>query len=119
MAANVRAVAWQRDGTFGAEFAEVTLAPTRLSAVGVALGADPLPYRLDYRLETRRGYVTGRLRVTARGDGWRRTLDLRRAPSGVWQFDTETEGEAPMPPAGGDPSPLAGALDCDLGLSPL
>jgi hypothetical protein len=119
MTASVRAVAWQRDGIFGAEFAEVTFAPNRLSAVGVALGADPLPYRLDYRLETRRGFVTRRLRVTTRGDGWRRTLDLSRAPSGAWQIDTDTEGEAPLPPAGGDVAPLAGALDCDLGLSPL
>src|SRR5437879_6108783 len=80
MAAIVRGVAWRKDDPFGAEFAEVTFASNRLSAIGVALGAGPLPYRLDYTLETSHDYVTKRLRVTARGDGWRRTLDLRRAP---------------------------------------
>jgi hypothetical protein len=29
------------------------------------------------------------------------------------------EGDVDLPPAGADPATLAGALDCDLGLSPL
>lgn len=115
----VRTVAWVKEEPFGVEFAEVRLTPLRLSAVGVAIGADPLPYRLDYALTTRRGFVTARLRVTARGQGWRRRLDLRRAASGAWSVAVVMEGEAPFAPPGGDVAPLAGALDCDLGLSPL
>lgn len=114
-----RAVGWVKEGRYGMEFAEVRLTPSRLSARGVAIGAEPLPYRLDYALETRRGFVTTRLRVTARGEGWRRRLDLRRAPSGVWTAETETAGDPPLPTPGGDMETLAGALDCDLGLSPL
>lgn len=115
----VRAVAWVKEDPFGVEFAEVTLGQRQLSAVGVAIGTHPVPYRLDYTLETRRGFVTSRLRVVTRGQGWRRRLDLRRAASGAWSTLTEAEGDAPFPPPGGDVGLLVGALDCDLGLSPL
>ena len=114
-----RAVGWEKKRRFGIEFADVRVSASRLSALGVAIGADPLPYRLDYTLETRRRFITSRLRLTARGDGWRRRLDLRRSPTGDWSAIAEAEGDAPLPPPGGDPAPLAGALDCDLGLSPL
>jgi hypothetical protein len=62
--------------------------------------------------------------VTARGQGWRRTLDLRREASGDWTASVTTDGDPPesLDPPGGTPGrlrSLAGALDCDLGLSPL
>ena len=79
-----RAVAWVKDDPFGVEFAEIELAPQHLSAEGVAIGVEPVPYRLDYVLETAVGFVTSRLRVGSRGAGWRRTLDLRRDAAGVW-----------------------------------
>lgn len=116
---NVRTVAWLKEAPFGVELAEVVLGRHRLSAAGVAIGTDPAPYRLDYRLETRRGFVTARLRVTARGEGWRRRLDLRRAGSGDWSALAEAAGDAPLAPPGVDAPLPAGALDCDLGLSPL
>jgi uncharacterized protein len=78
-----------------------------------------VPYRLDYTLETGAGFVTSRLLVRTCGEGWVRTLDLRRSSSGSWTATAKAEGEAPLSPPGGDVAPLAGALDCDLGLSPL
>ena len=112
-------MAWTKTGAPGAEFAEVRLGAGRLGATGVAIGATPLPYRLDYTLSTRRGFGTARLQVTARGQGWWRRLDLRRAPCGTWSATTEQTGEAPLGPPGlARPLP-ADAVDCDLGLSPL
>ena len=114
-----RAIAWVKDETFGVEFAEIAIADEHLTATGVAIGTAPLPYRLDYELETARGFVTARLRAASRGEGWRRALDLRRDEKGDWSIDADEVGFAGLPPAGGDPAGLADALDCDLGLSPL
>jgi hypothetical protein len=115
-----RAVAWVKDDPFGVEFAEIAIAGNHLTAAGVAIGTVPLPYRLDYELETEPGFVTARLRVTSSGEGWRRELDLRREENGVWSADTEEQGDVDLPPVGGDTTTLlADALDCDLGLSPL
>jgi uncharacterized protein len=123
-----RAIAWDKD-TAGAEFVEVTLDEDALSASGVAIGGEPVPYRLDYSLQTGPGFVTTRLEVTAWGEGWRRALDLRRDGSGEWTASVTSDGDPPDaldPPgagdAGGPPGGLPrleGALDCDLGLSPL
>jgi uncharacterized protein len=112
-------VAWSKEEPFGVDFAEVRLHKYRLDVVGIAIGVEPVPYRLDYTLQTRRGFVTSWLRVTARGQGWRRRLGLRRRASGVWDVIAEAEGDAPLQSVGGDGGPLTGALDCDLGLSPL
>jgi uncharacterized protein len=114
-----RAVAWVKDDPFGVEYAEIDIGPDHLRAEGVAVGSAPVPYRLDYELETATDFVTSRLRVTSRGEGWRRTLDLRRDADGVWSIATDEEGELDLPQAGGDTARLTGALDCDLGLSPV
>jgi uncharacterized protein len=114
-----RAVAWVKDEPFGVEFAEIDIGRDHLRARGIAVGSAPVPYRLDYELETATGFVTSRLRVISRGEGWRRDLDLRRDAGGVWSIAADEEGRLDLPPAGGDASRLAGALDCDLGLSPL
>jgi len=115
----IRRVAWVKEDPFGVEQAEVRLNPQTMSAVGVAIGTEPTPYRLDYRLVTRRGFVTARLLVDARGDGWRRRLRLRRDAAGVWGEETTVEGAALPPPTGGLESLEASSFDCDLGLSPL
>jgi hypothetical protein len=112
-------VAWTKQDPFGVELAEVTLTNDALRAIGVAIGTDPVPYRLDYNLETLSEFVTARLAIETRGHGWRRRLDLRRDESGVWTAATESEGEAPFPLPGHDLRSLTAALDCDLGLSPL
>jgi hypothetical protein len=114
-----RAAAWVKDDPFGVEFAEIAIAEDRLSARGVALGTAPLPYRLDYELETGAGFTTARLHVTTRGERWRRELDLSRAADGRWSVGADGEGNPDLPPAGGDGAALAGALDCDLELSPV
>jgi hypothetical protein len=114
-----RAVAWVKDDPFGVEFAEIAIAAGGMSAVGVAVGGAPLPYRLDYELETGADFVTSRLRVTSRGEGWRRELDLRRDAAGDWSIAAREDGRLDLAPAGGDTARLAGALDCDLGLSPV
>jgi hypothetical protein len=119
MPSTLRRLAWIKEQRYGLEFADVRLSRQRLAATGVAIGAEPLPYRLDYRLETRRGFLTARLRVTTRGEGWQRALDLRRSPAGSWSVEAQAAGEAPLSPPGGAGAALSGALDCDLGLSPL
>jgi uncharacterized protein len=115
----LRSIAWSKADPFGAEFVEVRLGRDELSAAGVALGSAPVPYRLDYTLETASAFVTARLRVTARGDGWVRALDLGRTNVGAWEATWEEDGAAPMGP--GETSEVAAlqdALDVDLGLSP-
>jgi len=114
-----RAVAWVKDDPFGVEFAEIDIADEHMSARGVAIGTAPLPYRLDYKLETQMGFATARLRVTSRGEGWHRELDLRRDADGVWSVAAAEEGHLDLPSAGGDAAQLVGAFDCDLGLSPV
>lgn len=114
-----RSVGWTKAAGPALEFAEVTLSPDAVDAVGVAIGSRPVPYRLDYALETTAGFVTARLYLTARGEGWRRTLDLQRSAGGAWTATGEAEGSLELPPPGGHTSGLDDALDCDLQESPL
>jgi hypothetical protein len=85
----------------------------------VAIGTEPCPYRLTYELTTTDGFVTERLAVRTSGQGWRRALLLERSAAGEWSCTTESEGELQGPAPGGNLAGLGGALDCDLGLSPL
>jgi uncharacterized protein len=114
-----RSAEWAKDDPFGVEFAELRLENEALTASGVAIGTAPSPYRLDYELETGPGFVTTRLHVTSRGDGWRRELDLRRDERGTWSVDASEQGSPDLPRPGGDAALFDGALDCDLGLSPV
>jgi hypothetical protein len=115
----VRRVAWTKDSVVGAEFAEVELLGDRLRATAIAIGDDPLPYRADYELETGPGFVTTRLSVRTRGDGWSRALDLRRLADGSWTSNTSVDGDAVLPDPGGDTAIVEGALDCDVAHSPV
>jgi uncharacterized protein len=85
----------------------------------VAIGTEPLPYRLDFEIETASRFVTARLHVATSGEGWRRVLELRRERDGDWSIEADEEGNVDLPSAGGDAARLADALDCDLGLSPV
>ena len=77
---------------------------------------DPVPYRLDYRLEAPRGFVTRSMSVRVTGPGWWRRLDLRHDGEGAWSVDVDAGGgESGLPDPGGDAATIAGALDCDLG----
>jgi hypothetical protein len=121
MVVRSRSIGWSKPEPAGAEFVEVEIESDLLTARGVAVGSAPALCRLDYELATSPGFITTRLAVTARGDGWMRGLDLRRTPSGVWEETwTETgvcQAFGPRPPT--DLAGLVGALDVDLGLSPL
>ena len=119
-----RAITWVKNDPLGAEFADVLIAPgllaaNRLTARGIAIGSKPVGYRLDYKLETKADFKTSGLLVVARGEGWRRRLDLRRLKSGRWTARTKVEGVLELPPPGGDMARLSGVLDCDLAWSPL
>jgi len=103
----------------GAELVDVELAEGRLTAVGTVIGADPVPFRLGYALITGENYVTRTLRVNTTGAGWRRSLELRRESSGEWRAVGEAEGELDAPAPGGDTTEFQGAVDCDLGISPI
>jgi hypothetical protein len=125
-----RAVAWVKNDPFGVEFAEIDIAEEHLTASGVAVGTAPLPYRLDYELETRAGFATARLRVE-QPDRWIAGVATRtrnademeperaRLP-GLWQLAAEDKGElqrayrtdfevwrpSPVPPRSSSPSSL-------------
>lgn len=113
----MRAITWIKER--GAEFAEVSLSGTSLRAAGVAVSADPLPYRMNYELECADGFITRKLTVQAHGANWSRRLVLSRDPQGVWKVEARAEGQADLPPPGGDPAAFASALDCDLGECPV
>jgi len=121
----MRAITWIKDR--GAEFAVVDVSATAdvdgglLCATGVAVGADPLPYRLDYELDCGDRFITQWLSVRAQGSGWQRNLELSRAPDGGWTVEASADGDPglALPPPGGDPASFREALDCDLALSPL
>ncbi|MEV4422088.1 putative glycolipid-binding domain-containing protein [Patulibacter sp. NPDC049589] len=84
------------------------------------MGVQPLPYRLEYELETTAGWETHRLQARSSGAGWSREIDLRHDGAGRWRCSAKQTGSAPgLPEAGGDTDALRGAIDCDLGCSPL
>src|SRR6202162_3035610 len=114
-----RSIAWVKDAGMGLEFADVDVEPHRLTAVGIAIGTNPVAYRMDYKLETLGEFITSGLLVTTRGDGWRRKLDLRRTKAGRWSIRASATGFLDLPPPGGDVSDFSESLDCDLALSPL
>lgn len=118
---SLRCVAWSKTDPPGPELAEVRVDGDVLAARGIAIGSEPFPYRLDYELETASAFVTTRLLVTARSSDWMRSPDLRRASSGAWEETWSEDGESPLLPrrTPTDLGVLAGALDVDLGLSPL
>ena len=110
---------WAGTDEWRAEAAHAQREEGRFNATGVQLGIGPAPYRLDYVLKTTAGRVTRTLRVTVDGDGWRRSLRLTRDPHGRWTSQADGAGQVDLPTPGGDTTALDGALDCDLGLSPL
>jgi hypothetical protein len=115
----MRSIAWVKTAGTGLEFAEVELDEKRMRATGVAIGGDPLPYRLDYTFNSRAHFITKWIALEVRGQGWRRSLHLRRDKAGEWDAEWESHGEALLPPPTGDMNAVRGALDCDLALSPL
>jgi hypothetical protein len=121
-----RLLVWRGLEEWLAEAVEVRLGDGRLSARGTQLGEEPVPYRLDYELATADQWVTERVELTARGDGWDRRLTLSRSPDGAWAGAIDERGELPAPLSGLDHdaataalADVHGALDCDIAFSPL
>jgi uncharacterized protein len=101
-----------------AESAALDLSGEGLSARGIQLGAEPAPYRVDYRLEAP-GFVTRELELTATAESWRRHLRLRHDGSGAWNAEVDDDGEVPGGAWDGSLPDLAEALDIDIEYSPL
>ena len=114
-----RLLIWQGLEEWRAEAARVELDDGGVRATGTQIGADPLPYRLDYELDAAEGFVTRSLRVDAVGERWTRSLSLERDPGGEWTAEVGGDGAPELPAPGGDTAGLGEALDCDLGQSPL
>lgn len=113
------AVGWIRYEDQGAEYAELWLGETRLSARSTAIGTRPVPYVAELELHTVDEFITSRLAVATRGLGWRRTIELRRSEEGVWTADAALEGDIDLREPGGDMSQFEGALDPDVELCPI
>jgi len=114
-----RLVVWTGTDDWRAEAASVDLTDDGVRATGTQLGIDPLPYRVDYSLDASGGFVTGRFEVRTAGTGWSRRVELTHDGAGAWTCAAEHDGEVDLPPPGVDSESLEGALDCDLGFSPL
>jgi hypothetical protein len=123
-----RALLWQRIDTSGAEYAGFDDA-RGLSARGVAVADDPVPYACRYELITDDAWSTGRFEATAEGAGWLRSVRLERAAA-RWRVTTAEQGDldaalrsagrrSAPPPGCEDPDTLGDALDVDLYASPL
>jgi Putative glycolipid-binding len=105
--AATHAVSWVRYEDQGAEYAQLSLGRTRLSASSTAVGTRPLPYLADLVLQTGDDFITSKLAVTTRGLGWKRSIELRPSEEGVWTTRVAQEGEVDL----GDPgsaTPTAG-----------
>jgi hypothetical protein len=115
----MRFLVWTGVEEWLTESAAVELAEDGLSARGTQMGAEPAPFRVDYRLEAPDGFVTRELELTATAEGWRRRLLLRHDGSGGWRADVEDEGDVPGRPWDGELPDLSGARDIDIENSPL
>jgi hypothetical protein len=110
---------WNGVDAWRAEAADVELTGDGVRATGTQLGIEPVPYRVEYRLDATEAFVTRTLEVEATGEGWARRISLAHDGTGGWSCRAEHRGPADLAPAGGDVWAVAGALDCDLEHSPL
>ncbi len=115
----MRFLLWTGVEEWLAEAGSVDLSKAGLRATGIQLGAEPVPYRLDYRLDASDGFVTRALEVTAIGEDWRRRLSLRHDGAGDWRAEVDSKGAVPGGAWDGELPDLAKARDIDLGFSPL
>ena len=114
-----RFLLWSGLDGWRTEAVTVDFLPQGMRASGTQVGVDPVPYRLDYALETADGFITRAMRVQISGEGWARRLNLSHDGHGDWRCESEEDGKPDLPPPGGDVSALGDARDVDLGLSPL
>lgn len=115
-----RVVVWKGLDAWRSEVAAMHLDENGIVAEGSQVAVDPMPYRVDYRLEAPSDFITRRFTLETQGPGWWRRLDLRHDGHGNWSQKTAMRGrKASLGDPGGDMAEMQGALDCDFGLSPL
>ena len=112
-------IVWSGVEEWLTEAAQVELGDDGLRATGVQLGAEPVPFRVDYRLEAPENYVTSELELTATAEGWRRHLRLTHDGAGEWRAEVDDDGDVPGGPWDGELPDLAEARDIDIENSPL
>jgi hypothetical protein len=115
----VRFLIWTGVEEWLSEAAAVDLTGGGMRAIGTQLGAEPVPFRVDYRLEAPERFVTRELELTATTEAWRRRLVLRHDGSGRWTAEVADEGDVPGGPWDGSLPDLGEALDVDIQNSPL
>ncbi len=115
----MRFLVWAGVEEWLTESAAVELAEDGLRATGTQMGAEPAPFRVDYRLEAPERFVTRELELTATAEGWRRRLLLRHDGSGGWRAEVADSGEVPGGPWDGALPDLSEARDIDIENSPL
>lgn len=99
------------------DHASIEFAHSSMRAVG---GAQARHFSSSWELDVAEGWTTQALRVTTRGFGWSRSLELARSTAGLWGAESSTWGDSELPSPGlADPGSLDGAIDCDLGLCPV
>src|SRR5919109_1147753 len=101
------------------ETASVELSDGSWRASGTQLGAEPEPYRVDYRLDCSDRFLTRELAAVATGAGWRRELRLRHDGAGAWDAQVTDDGEVPGGSWDGELPDLSEARDIDIQNSPL
>src|SRR4051794_24093880 len=109
----MRFLVWTGVEEWLTESAAVDFRDGGLSAVGTQFGAEPAPFRVDYRLEAP-AFVTRELDLTSTGQGWRRHLLLRHDGAGGWNAEVEDDGEIPGGPWNDSLPDLAESLDIDI-----
>lgn len=110
---------WAGTDHWRAEASTVELLPNGVKASGTQIGEHPVPYRLDYALDASENFVTRTLGATVRGEGWNRRVRLGHDGRGSWTCEASAHGQIDLPAPGGEVGLIEGALDCDLGLSPM
>src|SRR5262245_45507709 len=98
----MRFIVWTGVEEWLTEAASVERDEDGLRADGIQLGAEPAPFRADYRLEAPARFVTSELKLTATAEGWRRRLRLTHDGSGGWAAEVWDEGDVPGGPWDGE-----------------
>jgi uncharacterized protein len=115
----MRFLVWSGVEEWLAETAAVDLADDGLRAIGTQIGADPAPFRVDYRLGAPERFVSRELELTATAEGWRRHLILLHDGNGGWSAEVEDDGQVPGGAWDGELPDLSAARDIDIENSPL
>src|SRR3954447_23868641 len=115
----MRFLVWSGVEEWLTEAAQVELSDDGLRATGIQLGADPVPFRVDYRLEAPDRYVTSELGLTATPEGWSRHRLLTHDRAGGWRAEVSDTGKVPEGSWDGELPDLSAARDIDIQNSPL